>query len=112
VHLFYQGARLPKWSIATKMGCPRDVRFSPVSDPTADIAGGPFRAKLGSRWPLFDHVVGLDKQRGWRREAERFRGFLHADIWPMGAQQLPKSRPSNRAASALPRLSLVPAARP
>jgi hypothetical protein len=31
-------------SIATEMGCPRDVRFLPDSDQTADIAGGPVRA--------------------------------------------------------------------
>ena len=29
----------------------RDVRFSPDSDQTADIAGGPFRAKTGSGQP-------------------------------------------------------------
>jgi len=30
-------------------GSNRDVRFPPVSDSWADIAGGPFRAKLGRR---------------------------------------------------------------
>ena len=36
-------------SIATEIDCPRDVRFPPSSDQTADMAGGPFGAKLGSR---------------------------------------------------------------
>src|SRR5438105_12004416 len=31
-------------SFATKLDRPRHVRFPPVSDRTADIAGGPFRA--------------------------------------------------------------------
>jgi hypothetical protein len=31
-------------SIATEMGCPRNVRYAPDSDRTADIAGGPVRA--------------------------------------------------------------------
>jgi hypothetical protein len=31
-------------SISTKMDCPRDVRFPPVTDQTADIAAGPVRA--------------------------------------------------------------------
>src|SRR6266566_1680234 len=35
-------------SFATKLDRPRHVRFPPVSDRTADIAGGPFRAKGGS----------------------------------------------------------------
>src|SRR5258708_6833422 len=32
-------------SFATKLDRPRHVRFPPVSDRTADIAGGPFRAR-------------------------------------------------------------------
>jgi hypothetical protein len=32
---------------ATKLGCPRHIRFTPVSDRTADIAGGPVRAISG-----------------------------------------------------------------
>ncbi len=32
---------------ATKLDRPRHVRFPPVSDRTADIAGGPFRANSG-----------------------------------------------------------------
>ncbi len=39
----------------------RHVRFPPVSDKTADIAGGPFRANTGSRGPI---------QSPYRREAE------------------------------------------
>ena len=35
-------------SFSTKLGCPRHVRFTPDSDRTADIAGGPFRANFGS----------------------------------------------------------------
>jgi hypothetical protein len=31
-------------SISTKLGCRRDVRFTPDSDRTADITEGPFRA--------------------------------------------------------------------
>jgi hypothetical protein len=31
-------------SISTKLGYPGDDRFPPVSDQTADIAGGPVRA--------------------------------------------------------------------
>jgi hypothetical protein len=34
-------------SIATEIGFPWHVRFPPVSDRTADIAGGPFRATTG-----------------------------------------------------------------
>jgi hypothetical protein len=37
-------------SFSTEMGCPHDVRFTPVSDRIADIAGGPFRANFGSYW--------------------------------------------------------------
>jgi hypothetical protein len=33
----------------------RHVRFPPDSDQTADIAVGPFRAKLGSRWSFDLH---------------------------------------------------------
>jgi len=36
-------------SFATELGCPRHVRFTPVSDRAADIARGPFRAKTWSR---------------------------------------------------------------
>jgi hypothetical protein len=32
---------------STEMGIPRHVRFTPVSDRLADIAGGPFRATFG-----------------------------------------------------------------
>jgi hypothetical protein len=38
-------ANVGSGSISTKLTCPRDVRFTPVSDRVADIAGGPFRAK-------------------------------------------------------------------
>src|SRR6266436_3981761 len=38
-------------SFATELGVPRHVRFTPVSDRIADIAGGPFRAKSGSLPP-------------------------------------------------------------
>jgi hypothetical protein len=31
-------------SFSTELGCPRNVRSAPVSDRTADIAGGPVRA--------------------------------------------------------------------
>src|SRR6267378_1540698 len=34
-------------SIATELGCSRDVRFPPNSDQTADIAGGPVSANSG-----------------------------------------------------------------
>ncbi len=34
-------------SISTELGCPRRVRFTPVSDRTADIAGGSVRATFG-----------------------------------------------------------------
>jgi hypothetical protein len=34
-------------SFSTELGCPRHVRFTPDSDRTADIVGGPFRARLG-----------------------------------------------------------------
>src|SRR5258705_12605951 len=42
-------------SIATEMGDLRDVRFPPVSDRTADIAGGPVSA-ISRRAILFDHA--------------------------------------------------------
>jgi hypothetical protein len=49
-------------SKATEMGFPGDVRFSPVSDRLADIAGGPVRAKGGlmrcSKWSPFHHLLG------------------------------------------------------
>jgi hypothetical protein len=38
-------ASLAARSITTKLGCRRDVRFSPFSDQIADIAWGPFRAR-------------------------------------------------------------------
>jgi hypothetical protein len=34
-------------SFSTELGCPCDVRFPPDSHRIADIAGGPFRARLG-----------------------------------------------------------------
>src|SRR5229473_3550961 len=34
-------------SFSTEMACPRHVCFPPDSDHSADIWGGPFRAKLG-----------------------------------------------------------------
>jgi hypothetical protein len=38
-------AHVRNGSIATEMGSPHDVRFTPVSDRIADIAGGPFGAR-------------------------------------------------------------------
>ena len=40
-------------SIATEMGCPCQYRFSPDSDRTADITGGPVRANNRSRQTTF-----------------------------------------------------------
>jgi hypothetical protein len=34
-------------SFSTELGCPRHVRFTPDSDRTADVVGGPLRARLG-----------------------------------------------------------------
>src|SRR5262245_2879988 len=34
----------------------------------------PLRAKSG-HWPLFDHIVGLRKQRWWHRYAQRLRSL-------------------------------------
>src|SRR5258707_15899042 len=53
----------------------RLVRFPPVSDRTADIAGGPFRANNGSRLTLFDHFIGERQQARGHDDAERFRGL-------------------------------------
>jgi hypothetical protein len=39
-------------SISTESGLSGHVRFTPVSDRTADIAGGPFRANCGHRVPF------------------------------------------------------------
>src|SRR5450759_4576424 len=58
-------------SISTELGYPRHVRFTPDSDRRTDIAGGPFRAKCGSRG-LFDHIVGAGEQRRRKGEAKRF----------------------------------------
>jgi hypothetical protein len=41
-------AHVRNGSNAAKMGCPGHVRFTPVSDRTADIDGGPVRATIGS----------------------------------------------------------------
>jgi len=41
---FWQISMPRSGSIATEIGCPRDVRFSADSDRIADIAGGPVRA--------------------------------------------------------------------
>jgi hypothetical protein len=43
-------------SFSTEMGCPHDVRFTPVSDGIADIAAGPFRA-MNRHALLLDHLV-------------------------------------------------------
>ena len=45
IRLLRHAVRVHHGSISTKMAGPPHVRFSPVSDRTADIAGGPFRAK-------------------------------------------------------------------
>jgi hypothetical protein len=42
-------AHVRNGSSATKLGWPCHVRYSPDSDRTADIDGGPVRAKPGSR---------------------------------------------------------------
>jgi hypothetical protein len=52
--------------ISTKLACPRHVRFPPVSDQTADIAGSPFGAdfvaKVGCiRWMLSGHSAEGDR---------------------------------------------------
>ena len=43
-------------SFSTELGCPQHVRFTPVSDQTADNTGGPFRATSGSQ-PLAARVA-------------------------------------------------------
>ena len=46
-------------SFSTELACPRHIHFTPDSDRTADIAGGPFRAMnglSGSLKPLVDFV--------------------------------------------------------
>src|SRR6266849_5947439 len=48
-------------SFSTELGYPPHVRFTPDSDRTADIAGGPVRANNGSH---FDFVWWLDAL-GW-----------------------------------------------
>jgi len=57
-------------SNATGSGCPRHVRFSPVSDRIADIAGAP--QQIAS---LFNHLVGASEKRRRDSYAERLRGL-------------------------------------
>jgi hypothetical protein len=60
-------ARCPKWVFSTEMGCPRDGRFTPVSERIADMAGCPFRAIIRHE-ASFDHVVCASRER--RRHIE------------------------------------------
>jgi len=53
-------ASLAARSISTELGCPRHVRVAPDSDRTADIAGGPVRARFGSREP---HSTTIPRSR-------------------------------------------------
>jgi hypothetical protein len=61
-------------SNATEMGCPRDVRFPPDSDQTADMASGPVRA-MNRHALLFNHLVGAGEDRRWDGEAQCLRGL-------------------------------------
>ena len=60
-------------SIATEMGCPDDVRFPPVSDQTADIAGCLKRANSGS------DAYSRSKRRQTAIALNRYRGNPHLE---------------------------------
>jgi hypothetical protein len=75
--------RLSKWvnfrSLPAQTPCP----LSPVSDQTADVAGGPVRATTGlmhrSKERLFNHFVGASEQRGRELHPELPCSFLVHD---------------------------------
>ena len=50
---------------ATKIDHSGYFRCSPKSGSTADIGGGPVRAKLRHQATLFDHLVGAPEQGVW-----------------------------------------------
>jgi hypothetical protein len=65
VHVFTQPG-----SFSIELGCPRHVRFPPVSDRIADIAGGPKRATSRRGGASFYHLVGDRKNAGRNGQAE------------------------------------------
>jgi len=54
----------PLWVIRDQLVRPRHVRSTPVSDRTADLAGGPFRAIIGSPQTSLDRLVGAGRNDG------------------------------------------------
>jgi hypothetical protein len=70
--------RFASGSFATELGCPGHVRFTPVSDRTADIANGPVgatsRLMHRTKCASFDHLVSTTQQRNRDGDAERLRG--------------------------------------
>jgi hypothetical protein len=87
---FARRCKQPKrrWSpglFSTEMGHPRHVRFRPVSDRTADIAGGPFRANRRHergrqlRRPTGDKMTDVPFKVGDRvkkRSGYEYPGFI------------------------------------
>jgi hypothetical protein len=75
----YRFSDVRSGAFSTELGCPRDVRSTPVSDRIADIPDRQLRANFGSETHSLDHLVGLGKQRRGHREAERLGSYSPAE---------------------------------